>query len=193
TVLENLWEAESDRAKEMVDKDGLCFRVIYSGGNVLEALMKGPLLQRWWHCILDFSAYGEDLSPLLYRLSEELPRRAVITSQDWLFPKAAKVLMRRRDESKKPGNALQLVKFIKAWECSAKRAYYQTWGTAWSHQQEVQSLNRRLLPLGTHPDNLGYLLRFTAFWVDKMVQRQQWRLPAAAAPGSAPELATAGR
>lgn len=173
TVLENLWVAESDRAKEMVGKDGICFRVIYSGGNTLEALMKGEILQRWWECIYDFAAYGEDLSPLLYRLAEELPYRAAITPQDWLFPKAAKVIMGRRD--KKLGNFLQLIKLIKTWECWVKRTYYKTWGTAWTHRLDIRFHERRSLPLGTHPDDLGYLLRFTAFWVDKMVQRQSWR------------------
>jgi len=48
TVLESLWSAEEDRAKEIKGaainddkiipaKDGFCFRVIYGGGNVLEA------------------------------------------------------------------------------------------------------------------------------------------------------------
>lgn len=173
TVLENLWVAESDRAKEMVGKDGICFRVIYSGGNTLEALMKGGILPRWWECIHDFATYGKDLSPLLYRLAEELPYRAAITPKGWLFPKAAKVIMGRRE--KKLDNFLQLIKLIKAWECWVKRTYFKTWGTAWTHRLDIRSHDRRSLPLGTHPDDLGYLLRFTAFWVDKMVQRQSWR------------------
>jgi CRISPR-associated protein Cmr2 len=63
TVLETLWTAEKERAKKMSGavgkekvepipvKDGLCFRVIYGSGNVLEALMKGHLLQAWWDLI----------------------------------------------------------------------------------------------------------------------------------------------
>ncbi|WP_199924370.1 hypothetical protein [Anabaena sp. WA102] len=27
---------------------------------------------------------------------------------------------------------------------------------------------------GTQPEDLGNILRFSAFWVDKMVQRQNW-------------------
>ena len=101
--------------------------------------------------------------------------------------------MRRREEGKKLDNFLQIVKFVKAWECWVKRTYYQEWGTAWTHRLDVQCHNKRSLPLGTHPDDLGYLLRFTAFWVDKIMQRQKWKQASSNAPSEPQELVGAGR
>ena len=184
TVLESLWEAEKDRAKKIPDKDGLCFRVIYGGGNTLEALMKGSLLNRWWECVKTFAEYGDDLSPLLYRLSEELPKRAMISKKHWLFPKAAKVIMSRRDDNKQQDNFPQIIRLTRGWECWVKWTYRKRWGPNWidefsglikQHGKDNQDQEEpEKLPLGTKPEDLGQLLRFTAFWVDKMVQRQQW-------------------
>ncbi len=108
TVLETLWSAEKERAKKITGKDGLCFRVIYGSGNVLEALMKGSLLPKWWSFVRDYrfktkkelSAVDSeqiDLSPLLHRLAEELPRHACITPEDKLIVKAAQVIIDKRD------------------------------------------------------------------------------------------------
>jgi CRISPR-associated protein Cmr2 len=152
TVLSSLWEAEGERAKEMPGKDGICFRVIYGGGNQLEALMKGQLLEKWWELVKDYKNYQEDLSPLLYRLAEELPRRAVVTENDQLFSKAAKVIMASRD--KELPVFPQLQKWLDQWEDWAK-------------------VNPNAL--GTQPEDLGKLLRFTAFWVDKRVERHKWK------------------
>lgn len=173
TVLENLWEAKSDRAKEMVGKDGLCFRVIYSGGNVLEALMKGHLLDQW---AAVSQHYDEKLSPLLYRLAEELPKRADINYPD-LFPLAAQVIMNRRDSER---------------DLPAVEAPLREWLAAWAQWAHSTAAANPEQP-GATSEDIGYLLRFTAFWVDKMVQRQQWQHPAEDAPSSAPDLAAARR
>ncbi|MFE4108658.1 type III-B CRISPR-associated protein Cas10/Cmr2 [Almyronema epifaneia] len=173
TVLENLWEAESDRAKEMVGKDGLCFRVIYSGGNVLEALMKGHLLDQW---AAVSHHYDDKLSPLLYRLAEELPKRVDVSHPD-LFPLAAQVIMKRRDSDR---------------QLSGVEVPLQEWLTAWAQWAQAAASSNPDKP-GATSEDIGYLLRFTAFWVDKMVQRQKWRHPTEDAPSHASELATAGR
>lgn len=153
TVLENIWQAEKDRAKKLPDKDGLCFRVIYGGGNTLEAVMKGKLLKSWYELV---KSPSEQLSPLLLRLAEELPRRATVTESHQLFSKAAQVIMSRRDESKKLEVFPKIIDWLNEWE-------------GW-----VSSCETNSTALGTKPEDLGNILRFSAFWVDKMVQRQQW-------------------
>ncbi|WP_026082634.1 hypothetical protein [Mastigocladopsis repens] len=49
-----------------------------------------------------------------------------------------------------------------------KRPEKMTW-EKWIEKLEVEQR------LGTKPEDLGNLLRFSAFWVDKMVQRQNWK------------------
>lgn len=176
TVLESLWTAEADRAKKMSGKDGLCFRVIYSNGNQLEALMKGCLLQDWWTCIQNYQDYGDDLSPLLYRLAEELPQRASLTENDRLFAKAARVIMNRREDTKQLPNFNAIETWLNDWEAWAWRATERAKQEASAdahrlhkHLEEVYSP-----PIGADPDSLGKLLRFTAFWVDKRVERWKW-------------------
>lgn len=158
TVLENLWEAEKERAKKIPGKDGLCFRVIYGGGNTLEALMKGSLLESWLNFL---QPPNESLSPLLYRLAEELPRRAEVTANNKLFHLAAKVIMESREESKRLPNFPQILSWLDNWE-------------NWAYEMTQNIPNNGDIPLGTKPEDLGKILRFSAFWVDKMVQRQQW-------------------
>lgn len=170
TVLETLWEAEKDRAKKLTGasatgqaeaippKDGLCFRVIYSSGNVLEALMKGHLLENWCE-MLENPLSKQNLSSLLYRLAEELPRRCAVTAETHLFREAAKVVISRRDESEKFAEVTpQLLNWLDAWE----RWAYRT------NPHQDQSV------LGAQPENLGYLLRFTAFLCDRLGEREQW-------------------
>ncbi|MBW4631947.1 MAG: type III-B CRISPR-associated protein Cas10/Cmr2 [Iphinoe sp. HA4291-MV1] len=157
TVLESLWDAEGKRAKEMPGKDGICFRVIYGGGNQLEALMKAELLQRWWDWVQDYENYGDDLSPLLYRLAEELPQRACVTPTSRLFSQAAKVIMTRRDSNKQLDVFPQVAAWLDAWE---------DWVNKYQDDSDA---------LGTQPEDLGKLLRFTAFWLDKRVERYNWR------------------
>ena len=168
TVLENLWSAEKERAKKLAGtrksdtnppipaKDGLCFRVIYGGGNTLEALMKGHLLEAWWQFIQQYQQ--TDLSPVLYRLAEELPRRACLTECDRLFSQAAKVILNRREETLSENTQNALCNWLDEWE---HWAFYT---------QKAAGKNA----LGTQPQDLAMLLRFSAFWVDKMIQRSQW-------------------
>ncbi|AFZ61069.1 type III-B CRISPR-associated protein Cas10/Cmr2 [Anabaena cylindrica FACHB-243] len=158
TVLESLWEAEGERAKKIPGKDGLCFRVIYGGGNQLEALMKGELLETWWEWVKEYETYQEKLSPLLYRLAEELPRRAAITDNYYLFSKAAKVIMDSRDSSK---------------QLEPTFAKIEKWLDKWEDWVKSASQNN-LEPIGTTPEDLGKILRFTAFWIDKRVERLKW-------------------
>lgn len=180
TVLESLWEAEGKRAKGMPGKNGLCFRVIYGNGNQLEALMSGSggslevggeypeeatdLFSRWWKWVEGYidlleskKDYRNTLSPLLYRLSEELPRRATVGAG--LLAKAAQVMVNRREDA----DALleistALVDWIGQWE---------DWAIA-AKSHTTQS------DLGTKSSDLGKLLRFSAFWIDKRVERLAW-------------------
>lgn len=176
TVLESLWDAEKT-AKAMPGKDGLCFRVIYGGGNTLEALMKGSLLDDWW-ALIDKGTQSKDgkdtLSPILYRLAEELPKRASVTENYSLFAEAAKVIVSNRDESKKfedfEGFCDLLMAWLKRWEAWVKTADPKQIQPGYNPRQDP--------PLtGTRPEDLGYLLRFSAFWVSKNAQRQAWVQP----------------
>jgi CRISPR-associated protein Cmr2 len=177
TVLENIWSAEKDKAKKLVgrvvkdkenpgnfiinipDKDGLCFRVIYGSGNTLEAFLKGHLLESWYSFI---KAYKEiDLSPLLYRLSEELPRHADVTENYHMFEKVAKVVLRSRDEKLTENAETALIKWLNEWE---------KW--AWNAQQRVEEGEDK--PLGTTPEDMAMLLRFSAFWVSRRREEMGW-------------------
>jgi CRISPR-associated protein Cmr2 len=170
TVLESLWVAEKTQAKKMGDiddKDGICFRVIYGGGNQSQALMKGKLLQKWWDWVKEYEDYGADLSPLLYRLAEELPQRASVSPTNRLFSQAAKVIMTRRNSDKQLDVFPKIAAWLDDWE-------------DWVHEREEKasllgatSEDLKKL-LGTKPEDLGQLLRFTAFWVDKRVERYNW-------------------
>ncbi len=159
TVLESLWTAEKERAKKIPDKDGLCFRVIYGSGNTLEALMKGTLLSQW-HDLLEIEKYNEAFSPLLYRLAEELPRRCLVTENQKLFSEAAKVIINRREDSKKleVGSEEKLLAWLDAWEDWAFKAPRDDGKPA----------------LGTQPEDLGRLLKFTGYWIDRMCERENW-------------------
>jgi CRISPR-associated protein Cmr2 len=169
TVLESLWTAEKERAKKLPGKDGLCFRVIYGGGNTLEAVMKGDLLESWYGFL---KSPTEELSPLLYRLAEELPQRACVTESSQLFEKAAGVIINSRDESKTLDEDVEasLVQWLKAWEEWVKslKPELVTWEN-WLNSEVAQKT------LGTQPQDLGKVLRFSAFWTDKMVQQDKWR------------------
>ncbi|NEP52949.1 MAG: type III-B CRISPR-associated protein Cas10/Cmr2, partial [Moorea sp. SIO3C2] len=179
TVLDNLWTAEKDRAKKLPGtrtgltqsplnppilgdfdiippKDGLCFRVIYGSGNSLEALMKGHLLDYWWKFIQHYQDI--DLSPLLYRLAEDLPKHACVTECDRLLTQAAEVILNRRDETLSDQVKHALLDWINQWEHWAFYARKAAGESA----------------LGTQEKDLAMLLKFSAFWVDKMVQREEW-------------------
>jgi len=167
TVLESLWEAEQT-AKAMPGKDGLCFRVIYGGGNTLQALMKGHLLDGWWALIDQPTSHqgGQDrLSPLLYRLAEELPQRACLTANPklYLFAEAARVIVGNRDDGKQFENFAQF--------CDGLTAWLRQWEDWVRAVDSAQSLP------GTSPQDLGYLLRFSAFWVSQYARRWAWGQP----------------
>lgn len=177
TVLEHLWEAESERAKGMPGKDGLCMRVLYSGGNRLEALMNGDLLASWWDCIADFAAYGDRLSPVLYKLAEQLPQRAMVTENSHLFAAAAEVIMKARDEELP--NFKAICCWLNRWEKWVKECLKQHFSSSDNWEEAYLQVLKMPwqydpLPLGCNPDDLGQILRFTAFWVDKRVERYQW-------------------
>ncbi|MGB3694504.1 MAG: type III-B CRISPR-associated protein Cas10/Cmr2 [Spirulinaceae cyanobacterium] len=164
TVLEALWDAEKERAKKLLgtpNKDGLCFRVIYSSGNVLEALMKGHLLDSWWDFVN--TQQKAELTPLLYRLAEELPQHAVITKNLELVKKAAQVIINKREESKQVEGIEQLPNWLNEWE-------------KWAYQAAEQHrlAGDKGKALGTQLTDLKNLLRFTAFWLDKMAEREKW-------------------
>jgi CRISPR-associated protein Cmr2 len=189
TVLENLWEAEKDRAKKMLgydseestgktdehkekscDKNGLCFRVVYGSGNVLEALMKGHLLEGWWKWIqpcLDDSSIA--LAPLLYRLAEELPRHCEVTSHLHLFREATKVILLSRDNPIPELQQEDLMKWVDQWETWA-------WGVIQQHKNTLGQDDKAPLiyPLGTSPQEFADLLRFSAFWVGRQQQELTW-------------------
>ena len=160
TVLESLWSAEKERAKKIPGKDGLCFRVIYGSGNTLEALMKGTLLSQWQE-LLEAEKSNEAFSPLLYRLAEELPRRCPVTEELRLFSKAASVIMNRREDSKKLEETSQekLLTWLDAWE---------EWAFDVSQDHNSESA------LGAQPEDLGNLLKFTGYWIDRMCEREKW-------------------
>ena len=187
TVLESLWTAEKERAKKLPGKDGLCFRVIYGGGNQLEALMSGDLLTSWWESIQNFGEYKKELASIFYRLAEDLPRRALLTSQPAsLIAEVAEVIMKRRDNHQAIADNVAAVKsWLTDWEAWAIKLLRAQFGQHphnddKEHWEEVYSQILRgertdkKLPLGTHPDDLASLLRFTAFWIDRRVERWSW-------------------
>lgn len=163
TVLEQLWGAEKERAKKIPDKDGFCFRVIYGSGNTLEALMKGELLPQWCQ-LLEQLGSDENFSSLLYRLSEELPQRCEVTADLNLFKQATKVIINRRDKKLTEEQQKAFLSWIDQWETWAHEAV--------SLKDSDDSANSSIL--GTQPQDLGNLLRFTAFWVDRMTERAKW-------------------
>lgn len=184
TVLESLWTAEKNRAKKIPDKDGLCFRVIYGSGNTLEALMKGTLLSQW-HELLEAEKYNEAFSPLLYRLAEELPRRCLVTENQKLFREAASVIINRREDSKKldAGSEDKLLAWLDDWEKWAYKANKPPENKSKSGtQEEISAPDATTLPdrpkkepaLGTKPEDLGRLLKFTGYWIDRMCEREKW-------------------
>jgi len=168
TVLQNLWSAESERAKKLAGakpredkasipaKNGLCFRVIYSSGNVLESLLKGHLLDAWCHLIE--TSPSQALSGLLYRLAEELPKRCPVTENHHLFREAAQVILNRREDSLAEDQQANLLDWLDQWE---------EWAYCTNPEQDPSVI-------GTTPDDLGKLLRFSAFWVTRLEERNKW-------------------
>ncbi len=169
TVLQNLWSAESERAKKLAGakqteetaslpaKNGLCFRVIYSSGNVLESLLKGHLLDAWCHLIE--TNPSQALSGLLYRLAEELPKRCPVTANHHLFREAAQVILNRREESLAAEQQATLLDWLDQWE-------------DWAYRTNPE---QNPTVIGTTPDDLGKFLRFSAFWVTRLEERNQWQ------------------
>ena len=212
TVLEKLWDAEKERAKKLLghahqkpstqeteraqseqsapktfpNKDGLCFRVIYSSGNTLEALMKGDLLEQWCDlvsfCQQQSINHDKDLSPVFHRLAEELPQRANINPTLKLFDKATRVILSRREylpEQTRESFEEQITNWINAWEdwaysarCRAASMDPETY----KHPEDIPRLKPSELPLalGTQSEDLAALLRFTAFWLSRRHQEKIW-------------------
>ncbi|MEM9543641.1 MAG: type III-B CRISPR-associated protein Cas10/Cmr2 [Cyanobacteria bacterium P01_E01_bin.42] len=191
-ALDALWEAESDRAKKMPGspkeiesdepkykpKNGLCFKVLYGSGNCLEALMKGELFADWrkWMKIEatqeteDLDKQYQALSSLLYRLAEELPKHAAFTKSDYLIAEAAKVIIDRRDEKDKvKGNTELLVQWLRDWEDWARSHFFE-----WKEKYDEDPNTPDLLGFNPNLRGLANLLRFSAFWLDKMQQREKW-------------------
>lgn len=169
TVLESLWEAEAERAKKLqgvgdyLDKDGCCFRIIYGGGNTLEALIKGRLLPNWWQWLHAGQDSNNSLSPVLYRLAEELPRHADLTQDLKLVSKAARVIINSRDTPIAEETQNKICDWFDDWECWAFAVQDR-----WKSQGEQEPK-----PLGITMDDLAKILRFSAFWLDKMANLEQ--------------------
>ncbi|QEP99999.1 type III-B CRISPR-associated protein Cas10/Cmr2 [Thermosynechococcus sp. CL-1] len=142
TVLENLWQAEKERAKKLPGKDGLCFRVLYGSGNVLEAVLKGELLAAWRELL---EQANDDVSPLLYRLVTELPQHCWL-SKERVIEKAIASIANRREKDIPSELIEQLCQCCNQWE-------------DWALQHEGQ--------LGTDLQDLLNLLRLMAFFIDK--------------------------
>lgn len=176
TVLNHIWEAEKDRAKKVHQKDGLCFRVVYSSGNVLEAILKGSLLADW-EKFLNL-AIAEDLSPLLYRLAEELPRHAILdprfftdsepaaqpvyTPEQSLLCNASIVIIESRDQEVSANAKDAFLAWLTGWE-------------QWAIQACLASPDRRT-SFGATTEDLSTLLRLTAFMCDRVAApEKQWQ------------------
>jgi CRISPR-associated protein Cmr2 len=177
TVLEKIWDAEKERAKKMIggitsennkipEKDGLCFRVIYGSGNTLEAFMKGHLLEGWWDFIKASQELENlDLSPILYRLAEELPRHADITEGDGLFRKVAEIVLHNRDVEIPQVIENQILGWLENWEKWA-------WAATESAKTREKDSNGKdkVKALGASPEDMAMLLKFTAFWTSRIRQ-----------------------
>lgn len=176
TVLENLWEAEKERAKKMLggkldddetpipNKDGLCFRVVYGSGNTLEAMMKGHLLDDWRKMVEYHDSANFDLSPVFNRLAEDLPVHAAVTEKHQLCKQAAQAILLRREDQLPDKVKTAILTFLSNWE---------TW--AWAAiQQAKQSSNSSEKAKGTSMDDLAALLKFTAFWISRRRQELNW-------------------
>jgi CRISPR-associated protein Cmr2 len=189
TVLENVWDAEKNKAKKMLgatdqfpNKDGLCFRVIYGSGNILEALMKGELLEPWWKWLASGEADKSlSLAPVLYRLSEELPKHCEVTASYHLFKEAAGVILSSRDNPLSDEIQENLLDWIDRWECWAWAVIQQQTQNLTSTysdpptEAERQAAERQARQsLGTRPEDLANLLRFSAFWVSRRQQELNW-------------------
>ena len=134
--------------------------------------MKGKLLEPWWKFMEQ--ALKQDLSPVLYRLAEELPRHAAVTENDQLFRQVAQVILNRRDKQLCEDSQTALLDWLDAWEKWVLEAQKE----ALKYGGSKENL------LGTKTEDLTALLRFSAFWLDKMSQRQKWGNPALQEVGS---------
>lgn len=174
TVLEKIWDAEKNGAKKLIggkisddkstpDKDGLCFRVIYGSGNTLEAFMKGHLLEGWWNFIKESQKCENfDLSPVLYRLAEELPRHAEVTESDGLFQTVANVVLDSRNIELPEPVRNSLLEWLNNWEKWAWAAMNE------ARRREIEPDKKdKVQALGARPEDMAILLKFTAFWVSQ--------------------------
>jgi CRISPR-associated protein Cmr2 len=121
--------------------------------------MKGSLLENWWRWVQ--KGADLDLGSVLYRLAEELPMRCSVTEGDHLFALAATTILARRERSEELKPIIpDLLDWLNRWE---------SWVNSLSKPQKGEPA-----PLGADPVDLGKILRFSAFWIDKKRQRDQW-------------------
>ncbi|MBD2090636.1 type III-B CRISPR-associated protein Cas10/Cmr2 [Microcoleus sp. FACHB-1515] len=199
TVLELLWEAEKERAKKLLGgsisrahgesnapeviipaKDGLCFRVVYGSGNVLESHLKGHLLEGFTQ-LLDTAADPIDLAPVLYRLASELPPRCQITPDLHLFRTAATVILNSRDLELPDRVRDRLLDWLDQWEIWAWTVIHSQKAllSQQPHLSAIAAEAEARRSLGTRPEDLASLLRFAAFWISRRQQERSWTTPAA--------------
>jgi len=129
--------------------------------------MKGNFLSNWWRLIPEENP--EKLAPTLYRLAEELPAHAALTKNDRLISKAARVIIKSRDEPLPENIENALESWFNAWE---DWAYCVDMDWQEREARKTPEQPREPKPVGCRILDLAKLLRFSAFWVDKMAQQE---------------------
>ena len=170
TVLDQIWSAESDRAKKLQGntmqcppspgdyphKDGLCLRVLYGSGNVLEGLMKGHLLAGWRDWMRQAT---HEFCPVLLRLAEILPKHVTVSPQNSHHPRmletATRCILADRDRVIASSLSDALIAWINDWE---------DWAIATRGYCNIRD-GTETEPLGGQIEDLANLLRFSAFWL----------------------------
>jgi CRISPR-associated protein Cmr2 len=100
----------------------------------------------------------------MYQLAEDLPKDTTITEEDELIAKAASVIIKRRERKFSPELQDKLIEWLNLWEKWAFRAV--------ASQENLPKEKRNTL--GTSIEDLSKLFRFTAFWLDKRSQFDEW-------------------
>ncbi|MFM7559054.1 hypothetical protein, partial [Cylindrospermopsis raciborskii] len=87
-----------------------------------------------------------------------------ITESNHLFRKAAQVIINRPNQTLDSRIQENLLNWLDQWENWA----YQTYNQVNQNKTEKQP------PLGTTEKDLANLLRFSAFWNEKMMEQVKW-------------------